>query len=128
MYYKNIDTDEDTIIIGRGTTLYRTLFLYDTENTPYLLQADEKIIFGVKKDPTQSEYVIKKELTNADEVEGGYPLVISAEETNITAGEYVYDIGVELQDGSFQRKQRINKNHQESLFPFLITESVSRKE
>lgn len=129
MFYKNIDTDDDTIIIGRGTTLYRTLFLYDSEDNPYMLKSGEKIIFGVKKNPiTDTDYLIKKELTPVDEINGGYPLILTADETNISEGEYVYDIGVQLADGSFQRKKRYSQNMQESLFPFLITASVTRKE
>ena len=129
MYYKNIDVDEDTIIVGRATTLYRTLFLYDGQDNPYLLKAGEKIIFGVKKDPVKdTQYLIEKELTINDEIEGGYPLILTADDTNITEGEYVYDIGVQFSDGSFQRKKRYSQNMQETLFPFLITPSVTRKE
>lgn len=65
----------------------------------YILQAGDKIRFGVKP-AFGGNYAILKKLTSADEINGRYPFVLTAEDTNISAQRYCYDCSIELSDGS----------------------------
>lgn len=58
----------------------------------------DKVIFMIG-DNYFSTYIIKKEIIEFDVVDGCANIVLSADETSILAGEYVYDIRVELADG-----------------------------
>lgn len=69
-----------------------------TTKQPYILQAGDKIRFGVKPS-FGGNYVILKKLTSADEINGRYPFVLTAEDTNIPAQRYYYDCSIELSDG-----------------------------
>lgn len=65
----------------------------------YVLNDDEKLIFGVKLNHESSEYDIKKELTFANSYSDGYMLTLSAEETDIPCCKYHYDIALQTSDG-----------------------------
>lgn len=87
------------IEIQQGRTKYLTVSPKNkATKQPYVLQTGDKIRFGVK--PTfGGNYVILKKLTSADEINGRYPFVLTAEDTNIPAQRYLYDCSIELSDG-----------------------------
>ena len=116
-----IEFDGVKIAVLRAASLYITLRFTDTKGNLYLLKDGEKAVFGVKKYATESEpYMIKKTVDSTAEIEGGYPIILTANDTDIAEGRYYYDVGVQLTDGSFQKSIRASI--------FLIDKSVTRKE
>ena len=87
------------ITTRQGGTLYLIINLTDIDNNPYTLESGDKIRFGVRN-VSGGNKLIYKELTSADEVDGTYPLELTPEDTNITPGRYLYDISIQLADGS----------------------------
>lgn len=96
---KSIDDgveDSSPISILQGTTLTVHLTLYDNDDNIYKLTADDKIIFGVKRYFTDSNYIIKKIFTSDAESDDGYNIELFPEDTQIAVGTYMYDIGVQV--------------------------------
>ena len=87
--------------VPRGRNFDITVGLTDDEGNEYKLKSDEKLIFAVKLNTESTEYVLKKELTSADSVDGGYLLSLTAEEMNLTAMHYSYDIALKTADGLY---------------------------
>lgn len=87
--------------VQKGRTLALTVGLTDDSGNDYTLKSDEKMIFGVKLNTESTEYVLKKELMVADKVDGGYLLSLTAEEMNLTAMHYSYDIALKTADGLY---------------------------
>lgn len=85
---------------------------------PYILQEGDKIRFGVKP-VFGGKYVILKKLTYANVENNKYPLVLTAEDTNIPAQRYYYDCSIQLADGS-------NHDIVKSDY-FMVTPSVTFK-
>ena len=93
----------------------------DNNGDPYVLKDGEKAIFGVKKHSNENEpYMIKKVIDSTTEIEGVYPFILTADDTNISEGRYFYDLGVELEDGSFQKSIKAEV--------FFINKSITRKD
>ena len=67
---------------------------------PMTLSQGEKIIFGVKAHYA-GDYIIKKVLTSADEMNGKYQIYLTPEEMDIMPGRYYYNIGVQTSGGDF---------------------------
>lgn len=106
------------IVIYQGRTIYQTIKII-ANGQPYTLQNNEKILFGVKRHKTSNEYMIFKVLTINDEYDNGYTLILTETDTNIPNGYYIYDIGVELSDGSYQDIQPTDD--------FVVKKSVTQK-
>lgn len=87
------------ITTQRGRTVPLVISVEDADGEPYTLESGDKIRFGVRNVSGGSK-LIYKELTSADEVDGTYPLELIPEDTNITPGRYLYDISIQLADGS----------------------------
>lgn len=87
--------------IPRGRTFSLTIGLTDSDGNNYTLKSDEKLIFGVKLNPESTEYTIRKELTSADNVDGGYLLTMSATELDVQAVNYKYDVALKTADGLY---------------------------
>lgn len=107
------------ITVQQGRTLYLTITPKNkATKQPYVLQAGDKIRFGVR--PVFSgKYVILKKLTSANELNGKYPLVLTAEDTNIPAQRYYYDCSIQLADGSCHDIEKSDY--------FMVTSSVTFK-
>lgn len=90
--------------IAKGETVYLSIKIFN-KNTeqPYILKEGEKLIFGIKKGKSDTNYTIKKQLTNDDEIEGVYPVILSDTDTNIEEGRYYYDVGLKTTDDYFVR-------------------------
>lgn len=89
------------VAIIRGTTHILNINLSASSEESYVLSEGEILRFGVKRFPTDSTYLIEKELTGAnyDDVAGVYVLIISPSETEtLPFGRYYYDVG--LQNGA----------------------------
>lgn len=116
-----IEFDGVKIAVPRATSLFLTLKLEDNNGDPYVLKDGEKAIFGVKKHSNENEpYMIKKVIDSTTEIEGVYPFILTADDTNISEGRYFYDLGVELEDGSFQKSIKAEV--------FFINKSITRKD
>ena len=77
------------------------LVLKNENGEPLRLSAGEKIIFGIKRTPADSAYVVKNVLTSSDEVNGVYPISFTPEQLSVDPVWYYYDVGVQFTDGSF---------------------------
>lgn len=85
--------------IQQGRTKYLTISLKKENGERFLLQAGDRIRFGVRPS-YNADYIILKTLTCADEINGKYPLLLSSDDTNIPARAYLYDCSLECSDGS----------------------------
>lgn len=89
---------EQPIRMIRGSTRKFNIFLNDSAGEPYELQTDEVIRFGIKIKSSDTDYIIKKELT-ADDLNtenGAYTLGFTPDDTlHLNFGEYFYDVGVQ---------------------------------
>lgn len=107
------------LTVQQGRTLYLTITPKNkTTKQPYTLQEGDKIRFGVRP-VFGGEYVILKKLTYTNVENGKYPLVLTAEDTNIPAQRYYYDCSIQLADGS-------NHDIVKSDY-FMVTPSVTFK-
>ena len=90
------------------------------DDEPYKLQSGERIVFGVKKHPANSEYIISKELTssNYDTETNVYITTLSSGEMNIDAGIYYYDVALRYPSGELEKVIGCNE--------FRVEDSVVR--
>lgn len=86
----------------------------------YRLQGGERFVFGVKKHPSDTEYIISKELTASDydSESEAYTLTLSYLDTNIDAGIYCYDIALRYSGGGLLPVIWCNE--------FIVADSVVR--
>lgn len=87
--------------VAKGRNFSVVIGLTDDNGNEYSLKTDEKLIFAVKLNAESSEYNIRKELTAADSVVGGYTLSLTASETDLQAMMYKYDIALKTADGLY---------------------------
>lgn len=71
----------------------------------YTLDDGEKIAFGVKKHPTDTNYAIYKELTSANIASDNhsYTLILTSSDTNLAYGDYYFDIALVKANGQLHR-------------------------
>lgn len=93
--------DSMPISISQGTTLTTLLVLYDADDNIYKLNSGDKIIFGIKRHFSDSDYIIRKIFTSENADGDGYDIVLLPEDTQIASGKYMYDIGVQTSDGGY---------------------------
>ena len=85
------------IEIVRGTTNSYGITLTDKDGRLFTLEADQVLVFAVKKRPKDIERVLVKQIINT--VNGEYYLELSPEDTaGLEPGKYFYDVG--LQQGA----------------------------
>lgn len=84
----------------RGTSQSFDIVLTDATGAAYTLQDGDKLIFGIKSNPPNTQCDLQKVLTAADAQDNGaYRLSLSPSDTiTLPVGTYYYDIG--LQTGS----------------------------
>lgn len=82
--------------IIRGTSNQFDITISDVKQNLYILSSDEKILFGVKRKPTDAEYVFLKTVLASDGTDGVYPVMIDPADTEgLAFGKYWYDAGLE---------------------------------
>ena len=87
------------LTIVRGTTRTISISITNENGTPYSLESGEVIRFGVKKRPSDTEYLFHKEITSPGQEAGVYTFIINPADTeNANFGCYYYDVG--LQSGT----------------------------
>ena len=91
---------KQNISVTRARTHRLKLRITGPDDEPYILKDEEKIIFGVKKNLTDSEYVIKKVITEQDSTDYTCSIVLDPSDTEplSPAIDYYYDVG--LQSGT----------------------------
>lgn len=99
------------LVVTRGSTKRIALDVINSNGQPYVLSGDEKLIFGVKKDPLNQEYIKYTTVSDGHEVSadliiiltksdydaalGKYTTCIKPSMTQeLSFGEYYYDIGL----------------------------------
>lgn len=86
--------------IIRGTSNQFDITISDINGSLYTLKSGDKILFGVKKRATDTEYVILKTVTSGEN--GVYSVALEPDDTaNLTFGKYFYDVGLETGDDYF---------------------------
>lgn len=83
------------IEIVRGTTLPMTLEITDANGSLYKLGTGERVLFGVKKKPTDESPIFVLTAA-AQSAAGQYSITIYPENTqDLEPGRYWYDVGLE---------------------------------
>ncbi len=88
--------------IIRGTTNILRIIIEDTDRNPYTLSSTDKIIFGVKSNTENDDYVIYKTLTSGDIADGNCDVCILPEDTaDLPFAKYFFDVGLQTADGGY---------------------------
>ena len=91
------ESSAQTLSIVRGTTMSIIIAIDQVNGEEYTMANDDTLRFCVKRNASDSDYVINKEITNASSKDGGYELVLSPEDTeNLDVGRYYYDVGLQI--------------------------------
>ena len=104
----------------RKSSWFAGVALSDSSREPVRLGSGDKLIFGIKRDPEDTAYTVRKVLTSADELGGVYTISLTPEDLNVTPDRYFYDIGVQTEDGSFIKIVPLS--------PFDICPNITEKE
>jgi hypothetical protein len=92
--HKGGENMTQTIEIVRGTSNTFPITVTDADGTPYTLEAGEKLLFGVKKQPSDKDYLVLKTITAT--TNGEYVAKLLPNDTSgMEYGRYVYDVGLE---------------------------------
>ena len=86
------------LTIVRGTTNAFGITVTDEKTgEPVVLEADQVLVFGIKKRPEDREKLLLKKITNS--ADGEYYLELALGDTSyLDPGDYYYDVG--LQQGT----------------------------
>lgn len=91
-----MQTDVEII---RGTTNTFEITVTDDLGELYKLSAQEKLLFGVKKNHTDSDYIIVKSVKAGD---GVYSVTLHPKDTEkCECGKYFYDVSIQANDELF---------------------------
>lgn len=110
------------IIVRKGSTFFGRIIITDKSYNRILLTETDKLIFTVKTDlnDDNKNYIIKKIINSDRELNGEYCFELTPEETDLPAGTYFYDIGIQRKNGEFY--------HIDMPDEFIVKQSISRKE
>jgi hypothetical protein len=93
-----VQTDVEIV---RGTTNTFEITVTNANGEPYILGSGEKLLFGVKKNHTDENYIFVKTIRLCDE-SGVYTVTINPEDTEICdCCKYYYDVSVQSGDNFF---------------------------
>lgn len=107
----------DEMCVIRGTTNSFGVTVTDEEGNDYTLEADQVLVFGLKRNKLDDNRVLVKKINRRNS--GEHYLEISPEDTkNLEPGMYYYDIGM-------QQGQSIFYNIVEAS-PFVIKPNVTK--
>lgn len=107
--------------ITRGTTMTFLLTIQNDDGTTYILNDDEKLIFGVKLDPEKGDYLIKKIITAENAQGQAYLISLKPEDTqDMEFKDYRYDIGLQTAEGDYYMLVACSQ--------FVVNKAVTAKE
>lgn len=82
------------IELVRGSSKVIVIEVTDETGTPYTLEDGDRLLFGVKRNVEEDEYVIFKDITQTED--GIYRVALKPADTiALEYGRYVYDVGLE---------------------------------
>ena len=88
------------IEVIRGTSNPFEITITDANHNLYTLGAGEKVLFGVKKDPDDQEYIFLKTITTG--TNGVFAVTVDPEDTaDIAPGYYFSDVGLQAGNDYF---------------------------
>lgn len=80
--------------IIRGTTTSIEIKLTDADGSPYVLNSNEKVVFGIKKHPNDRNVIFAKVAEGIGD--GVFLVTLDPEDTqNLDIGMYYYDAGID---------------------------------
>lgn len=84
----------EKMVITRGTTNTVDISIADATGAPYVLNANEKVVFGIKKDPNDKNVIFAKVAKTLGQ--GVFRVTLDPEDTqNLDVGWYYCDAGVD---------------------------------
>lgn len=89
------------LTIQRGTTKIINIAIYNDDGTIYTLKSGDKLIFGVKKSLSDTDYAIKKISTLDDKDGNGYNITLEPADTQGLLGTYLYEVGLQTVSGEY---------------------------
>lgn len=89
--------------ISKGETTYITLHFYDENNNDVVLSPSDILTFSVKRFFTDDNFTIKKTVSTLTDVNGRYPFLLTASNTNVDTGRYQFDVTIKRESGAFLR-------------------------
>lgn len=105
------------IEIVRGTTNTLEIYITDAYGNAYVLGSGQKVVFGVKKEKSDKELLLKKLVSTG--TSGVYKVSIVPEDTaEWEPGKYWYDVGL-LSDKNYYNVIEPN--------PFIVNENVTNR-
>ena len=103
------------IEIVRGTTNTFNITVLDADGQTHELVTGEKIIFGVKRKPADTEFIFTK--TGVKDTDGTFNVGITPADTiDLAFGRYFYDVGLQSGDNYFNVIEAS---------PFMVKENVT---
>lgn len=109
------------LTVRKNSDFYAKIDLTDLDDNKIILDDGDELVFSVKKSlVSNSPVVIRKTFHDYDQLDGSYPFKLTANETNIQAGIYFYDIALKCSDGDFFHITMPDQ--------FVIRETVARKD
>lgn len=109
------------LTIQRGTTKIINIVIYNDDGTIYSLETGDKLIFGVKKSLSDTDYTIKKVSTSDSKDGDGYNITLEPADTQNLLGNYLY-YEVALQTASGEYYIVIDCSE------FVVTNTLTQKE
>lgn len=86
--------------IIKGTTIAFYVTIRNEDGTEYVLQSGDKLIFGIKQNPENSDYDVCKIVTEASG--NGYLIELEPADTaDLQPGHYYFDIGLQTATGAY---------------------------
>lgn len=106
---------------------YTSFWRIKKANGEYLsLRDEEYVIFGVKRNSENKDYLIKKIYTSSDFVNQGFYFTLTQAETKkLVPSIYEYDIGIKVQKGLMGTPAFY---HIVGLSPFIVESTVTLEE
>ena len=87
------------ITVIRSRTRVLKVYVNDSQGNPYVLGSGETLILGVKKNISDTNYVIKKTATMENCINGAYVFNISPSDTSGLLAPHTYQYDVCLVNG-----------------------------
>lgn len=89
------------LAVQRGTSKSLCISVYNDDGTIYSLANGDKIIFGVKKLLSDTDYLIEKIATSENKDGDGYLISLEPADTQGLLGTYLYEVGLQTASGEY---------------------------
>lgn len=108
------------LTIQRGTTKTINIVIYNDDDTIYALESEDKLIFGVKKSLSATDYAIKKVSTSDSKDVDGYNITLEPADTQNLLGNYLYEVALQTASGEYYIVIDCSE--------FVVTNTLTQKE